>query len=182
MSVVQLNRHEGQLQSWNVAYQRTLPGNMTAEVAYVGNRGKDILASIDLNAGYTIGADRAGQPLFVKWGRTASTSDVLPVKSTYHSMQVKVDHRLKGGLMVTNSYTLGRAYSYSNGDGGPTISTPALPERGWQQLTASAAAQAVKLRACRAYKSQIPLLGGMRVVLGVIGYEARLGGESVCWA
>jgi len=135
LSVVQLERHEGQLRSWNVAYQRTLPGNMTAEVAYVGNRGKDILASIDLNVGYTIGADRAGQPLFVKWGRTASTSDVAPVKSTYHSMQVKVDHRMKGGLMVTNSYTLGRSYSYSNGDGGPTISTPALPERGWQRST-----------------------------------------------
>ena len=31
-------RHLGQLHSWNVAYQRTLPGAFTAEVAYVGNR------------------------------------------------------------------------------------------------------------------------------------------------
>jgi hypothetical protein len=36
---------------------------------------------------------------------------------------------------VTNSYTLGRAYSYSDGDGGATISTPADPERGWQRST-----------------------------------------------
>ena len=58
----------------------------------------------------------------------------------------------------------------------------AEPERGWEHLASSAAAQAVKLRACRAYKSQIPLLGGMRIVLGVLSYEARLGGESVCWS
>jgi hypothetical protein len=135
LSVVALNRHDGQLHSWNVAYQRRLPGAFTAEVAYVGNRGKDILASIDLNAGYTLGADRAGQPLFVKFGRTAGTTADYPVKSTYHSMQIKVDRRMRGGLLVTNSYTLGRAYSYSDGDGGATISTPADPERGWQRST-----------------------------------------------
>ena len=37
--------HEGSLHSWNVAYQRQLPGRLTAEVAYVGNRGHDIIAS-----------------------------------------------------------------------------------------------------------------------------------------
>ena len=45
-------------------------------------------------------------------------------------MQIKVDRRMRGGLLLTNSYTLGRAYSYSNGDGGGTISTPADLERG----------------------------------------------------
>ena len=52
--------------------------------------------------------------------------------------------------------------------------------RRWKTLEASRGAQAAKLRACRAYKSQIPLLGGVRAVLGVLSYEARLGGESVC--
>ena len=31
--------HEATLHSWNVAFQRQLPWNLTAEVAYVGNRG-----------------------------------------------------------------------------------------------------------------------------------------------
>jgi Carboxypeptidase regulatory-like domain len=135
LSLVPIDRHDGQLLSWNTAYQRTLPGGFTAEVAYVGNHGKDVLASINLNAGYTLGANRAGQPLFVKWGRTADTNSTTPVSSSYHSMQIKVDRRMRGGLMVTNSYTLGRAYSYSTGDGGPTISTPAKPELGWQRTT-----------------------------------------------
>ena len=59
-----------------------------------------------------LGADNAGQPLFVKYGRTASTTvqvkDARPQKSKYHSMQVKVDRRMRGGLVITNSYTLGR--------------------------------------------------------------------------
>jgi hypothetical protein len=42
---------------------------------------------------------------------------------------------MRGGLSLTNSYTLARAYSFSNGDGGPTISTPADWERGYQRTT-----------------------------------------------
>jgi hypothetical protein len=135
LTVVPSDRHDGRLHSWNVAYQMTLPGAFTGEVAYVGNRGEDILATVDLNAGYVLGADRAGQPLFAKFGRTASTNSITPVTSSYQSMQVKVDRRMRGGLLVTNSYTLGRAYSYSNGDGGPTIRTPADFERSWNRTT-----------------------------------------------
>ncbi len=123
--------HEGRLHSWNVAYQRELPGGFTGEVAYVANRGQDIVARIDLNAGYTLGAENAGRPLFAKFGRSASTTSVVPVKSAYHSMQVKVDRRMRGGLLVTNSYTLGRGYNYFNGDSNGTIATPAAFERNW---------------------------------------------------
>lgn len=123
--------HEGRLHSWNVAYQRQLAGGFTGEVAYVGNRGQDIIARIDLNAGYTLGADNPGRPLFAQFGRTASTTTTVPVKSTYHSMQVKVDRRLKDGVMMTNSYTLGRGYNYFDGDSNGSIRTPADFERSW---------------------------------------------------
>jgi hypothetical protein len=123
--------HEGRLHSWNAAYQRELPGGFTGEIAYVANRGQDIIARIDLNAGYTLGADNAGRPLFTQFGRSASTTTTIPVKSTYHSMQVKFDRRLRNGLSMTNSYTLGRGYNYFNGDSNGTISTPADFERSW---------------------------------------------------
>ena len=125
LSVIDPNRTEGTLHSFNVAYQRSLPGGLTAEIAYVGNRGHDILAAYNMNAGHVVGADREGQPLFRQYQRTADTSNPVPVRSAYNSMQVKVDRRMRGGLLLTNSYTLGRAYSFSTGDGGPTISTPA---------------------------------------------------------
>jgi Carboxypeptidase regulatory-like domain len=136
LAVVPLDRHDGQLHSWNVAYQRSLPGGFTAEVAYVGNRGKDILQSIDLNAGYTLGADEAGRPLRTQYGRTASSTIPIPVKSEYNSVQFKVDRRMRGGLLITNSYTIGRGRSYINGDGtGGTIPTPADIERSWQRTS-----------------------------------------------
>ena len=133
LSVIEADRTEGTLHSFNVAYQRSLPGGFTAEVAYVGNRGHDILASYNMNAGLVIGQDNNGRELFRKYGRTADTSRPVPVRSEYNSMQVKVDRRMRGGLLLTNSYTLGRAYSFSNGDSGPEIRTPASPERSWQR-------------------------------------------------
>jgi hypothetical protein len=136
LGVVPIDRHDGQLHSWNVAYQRSLAGGFTAEIAYVGNRGKDVLKSIDLNAGYTLGADQAGRPLRTKWGRTAASSVPFAVKSVYNSMQIKLDRRMRGGLSLTNSYTLGRGYSYTNGDGtGGGIPTPADIERSWQRTS-----------------------------------------------
>ncbi len=82
-----------------------------------------------------LGADNAGRPLFTKYGRTADTSNPVPARSEYNSMQVKVDRRMRDGLSLTNSYTLGRGYSFANGDGGGTISTPADWERGYQRTT-----------------------------------------------
>ena len=117
--------HFGRLHSWNVAYQRTLPGAFTAEVAYVGNRAENDWNSQNINAGFVVGANRDGQALFKKFRRTASTTvqvqDGRP-QSKYHSMQVKIDRRMRGGLLMTNSYTLGRAWDFSN-------NTPAHPDR-----------------------------------------------------
>jgi hypothetical protein len=118
-------RHRGQMHSWNVAYQRTLPGAFTAEMAYVGNRTSNPWGNTNINAGMVVGADRAGQPLFSKFGRTGSTTatvkDGRPQRK-YHSMQVKVDRRMRGGLMMTNSYTLARGWDYRD-------DTPAHPDK-----------------------------------------------------
>ncbi len=135
LDVIDPNRTEGTLHSFNVAYQRILPGGFTAEIAYVGNRGHDIMSAYNMNAGLVIGADNAGRPLFTKYNRTADTSSPQPTRSEYNSMQVKLDRRMRGGLLLTNSYTFGRAYSFANGDGAGTISTPADPERGYQRTT-----------------------------------------------
>ena len=79
-------RDNGRLHSWNVAYQRILPGAFTAEVAYVGNRAEDDWNGENINAGFIVGADNAGRPLFVKFGRTGNTTvqvkDARPRSST----------------------------------------------------------------------------------------------------
>lgn len=123
--------HEGSVHAWNVAYERQVLGQWTVEAAYVANRGRDILATMNLNAGMVLGGDNAGRPLFPRFGRTAEVATWVPVKSTYHSLQVKADRRLAGGVAVTTSYTLGRGMNYSTGDSNGNIQTPIDPERSW---------------------------------------------------
>jgi len=55
------------------------------------------------------------------------------------------------------------------------------PEGPWVRLETTGPQQLTKLRACRAYRSQVPLLGGTRTLLGILAYERKYGGESVCW-
>ena len=54
------------------------------------------------------------------------------------------------------------------------------PEGEWRTLAASVRDQAAKLRASRAYASQLPLLGG-HVVRRTARYEILRGGEAVSW-
>jgi hypothetical protein len=133
---------EGMLHSWNVAFQRELGWNFTGEIAYVGNRGQDIIQRVDLNASLTpgrsadgsplpAGNDNAGRPQFAQFQRTAATTASLPFKTTYNSMQVKLDRRWKNNFLITNSYTLGKGMSYGNGDSNGDVSTPADIELSW---------------------------------------------------
>ncbi|MGH9384601.1 MAG: TonB-dependent receptor domain-containing protein, partial [Vicinamibacterales bacterium] len=120
--------HEGRLQSWNVAYQRQLPYGLTAEGAYVGNRG-NVVNTINLNAGMVLGADNAGRPQFGPFGRTAETTGWMRSNTTYHSLQTKFDKRFSRGFLLTTSYTLGRSINYWQGDSNGGIVTPADIER-----------------------------------------------------
>jgi LmbE family N-acetylglucosaminyl deacetylase len=52
------------------------------------------------------------------------------------------------------------------------------PER-WGPLAAGVRNERRKLAACRAYKSQLPLLGS--VLIPILRYELRFGGESAAW-
>jgi hypothetical protein len=120
---------EGTLHSWNVAFQRELPWRLTAEVAYVGNYGQDIVMEFNRNAGFVPGADNAGRPQFAQFGRTGTSRERIWLNSKYHSMQVKLDRRFQAGLLVTNSYTLGRGWDYHSENG--LIATPIDPEQSW---------------------------------------------------
>ena len=59
--------HEATLHSWNVAVQRQLPFNLTADIAYVGNRGVDLVMDIDGNASLVYGSGNVGRPQFAQY-------------------------------------------------------------------------------------------------------------------
>jgi hypothetical protein len=124
--------HEGSLHSWNVAYQRELPGRFTLDIAYVGNRGHNIPTQFNENAALVVGLPgNTGRPLFGPYGKSADVTTWLPTKSLYHSLQTKLDRRFNNGFLLTSSYTLGRGWSYNTGDSNTNIPTPADIERSW---------------------------------------------------
>ncbi len=118
---------EAKIHSWNVAFQRQLPWNLAAEVAYVGNVAKGVLADFNLNAGMVLGADNNGRPYYTQFNRTADVRTWYKTDTSYHSLQAKLDRRFRNGFLLTTSYTLSRSINYSDDNGG--VDAPADPER-----------------------------------------------------
>ena len=122
--------HEGTLHSWNVAFQRQLPYSLTAEIAYVGNRGEDLVMDVDRNASLVPGSGNVGRPQFAPFNRTGTTrTRTNDGKSEYNAMQIKVDRRFKDGILVTNSYTLSRGRDYVSENN--SIATPMDFDKSW---------------------------------------------------
>jgi hypothetical protein len=115
--------HEGTLHSWNVAFQRELPHAFAADIAYVGNRGVDLVMDVDTNASMIYGSGNVGRAQFAQFNRTGtSRTRTNDNKSQYHGLQMKLDRRFQNGLMITNSYTLSRSMDYVNEN--TTIANP----------------------------------------------------------
>ena len=124
--------HEGSLHSFNVAFQRELPARFSLDVAYVGNRGHDVQTQFNENAATVVGLPgNNGRPLFLPFGKAAAVTTWIGTKTEYNSLQTKLDRRFSNGVLVTTSYTLGRGWSYVNGDSNTTIATPADIQRSW---------------------------------------------------
>jgi hypothetical protein len=128
--VISPDLHEATLHSWNVAFQRQLPFSLTADIAYVGNRGVDLVMDVDTNASLVYGSGNNGRPQFATFNRTGTTRTRTNLgKSKYHSLQMKVDRRFHNGLLITNSYTLSRSKDYVNENSG--IGTPIDFDLSW---------------------------------------------------
>jgi hypothetical protein len=122
--------HEGTLRSWNVALQRQLPYGFTADVAYVGSKGTDLVMDVDINASQIYGSGNNGRPEFGPYGRSGTSRERSNLgKSRYNGLQVKVDRRFINGLLVTNSYTFGRSMDLAQENG--TIPTPLNFNQSW---------------------------------------------------
>jgi len=115
----------GYILNWNFTVERQLPGRFAGQVGYVANRAVHTSAVLDLNAGQIPGADRAGQPFFQRYGRTAATNLVDALSfSTYHSLQTQLNRRFSGGLQIAAAYTWSKVIGLcceEENNGGPRI-------------------------------------------------------------
>jgi hypothetical protein len=127
------NVHRGYIQSWNAAFERRLPFDMSVNVAYVGTKTTRGFANIELNVSPPGGGEQ-GRVFFPKFGRTASTTLFGGWnRGQYHSMQVQLIRPLKQGLSVRGAYTLGETFNLTDEDGtaGFDYNSPDQFERNW---------------------------------------------------
>jgi hypothetical protein len=106
----------GVIQHWNVAYEYLLPGNISAEVAYVGTRTDGGYADLNINYGQPGGGNAARQ-FFALAGTTAINDWASRTKSRYHALQVAINRPFRNGLLLKGAYTLSEAKNMADEDG-----------------------------------------------------------------
>ncbi len=117
------------LQSWNLTFEKELPGGWVGELGYVGNRGLRLQNRWDTNYGY-IGGGNASRVLYKKFGRSARTAlfgDHGGFRSYYDSLQAVLQKRFTRGYMVRLSYTWSKTIGpvgNANGVDGFQYNTP----------------------------------------------------------
>jgi len=112
---------EGYVQQWNLSAQRELPGGISLDVGYVGNKGTKLTELVFFNIptpgpSATIQARRP----FPLWGTALALESY--VNSNYHALQTKAQKRFSAGLSFLASYTWSKSIDLSsergNGDRG----------------------------------------------------------------
>lgn len=111
----------GQITMFNVSAQIMLPHNMSAQLAYVGNRQDDIFRNVNVNYGQ-IGGGAASQPFnqpgLVNGFRTTSAINIVQPfgRVRYDSLQANVTRRMSDGFQLNGSYTYAKATDWWAGN------------------------------------------------------------------
>ena len=101
------------VQFYNLTFQQEFTEGFTASLGYVGNVGRKMPYSLQLNAALP-GAGLTGLPLNQQFGRLASTVQRgFGINSNYNSLQADVVKRFGDIVNVTASYTLGKTFDYA---------------------------------------------------------------------
>ena len=144
-TVVDKHFQQPYVESWNLAIQRALPKHFALEVAYVGNHGVKIPMAYNLNAALApslctaqevalnipgfctiVGAIQGNdcvqgfstRPLCNAFGRTGTANFLFkPTTSNYNALQVKLDRKITGGLLLTTAYTYGKELAFRSDAG-----------------------------------------------------------------
>ena len=108
----------GSIQSWNVAVERRLPMDVSVDLAYVGTKGSNGFADLDINASDTPGGGPASRPLFARFGRNRDLKSWgRRLETEYHALQMSINRPFKGGLLLKGAYTFSKAMNMADEDG-----------------------------------------------------------------
>ena len=110
------NVDRADLHQWNVTFERRLPLDLVASVAYVGTQNNGGYADINLNYAEP-GTGNAGRQFFAQSG----TANILDwgawTTSKYHSLQMQLNRPFKNGLLIKGAYTWSKAMNDTDDDG-----------------------------------------------------------------
>ena len=111
-TAVQRDLRTGYRHQWHAGVQHQLTDMQTVEVAYVGSRGRNLIAARDLNqpAPSPGSPNLRPNPLFADITLIESRA-----KSRYDALQLRFDQRLDSGLSFTAAYTLGKSMDDASG-------------------------------------------------------------------
>ena len=102
------NFKAARIQQFNLALQYLLPANSTFEVAYVGNRGRNLQFTYALNqTPFGVDGSVAANRPYPQW--TQITMGATRGSSQYNSLQLKYEKQLKKNLYSLASYTYASA-------------------------------------------------------------------------
>jgi len=126
------------IQQWSFGVQQELFRRAILEVAYVGSHGTHLFRPLNINSPTPgIGGAAGGPPynaIRPYRGWATITQRQSTALSTYHSLQVKFDRRLAGGLSLGGVYTFSKSIDTASSDRGgsdvPPDSRNARAERG----------------------------------------------------
>ncbi len=117
------------IDAWNLAIERQLTSTMTAEIAYVGNKGTHVFAgngpSFNVNQASVVGFGvlpfNQRRPYFNKFnngGIICCSGDLNYLGNSagnnYNALQAKLTRRLSQGLQFSAHYTWSRAMNYND--------------------------------------------------------------------
>jgi hypothetical protein len=106
----------GRIQQWNVSYERRLPYDMAAEVAYVGTATDGGYADLNYNVGVPGGGGSAAK-YFAVAGTTAINDWAARMKQRYKGLQMSLNRPFKNGLLLKGAYTWSQAKNMADEDG-----------------------------------------------------------------
>ncbi|MGE3274918.1 MAG: TonB-dependent receptor [Vicinamibacterales bacterium] len=104
----EVDQNAATIQQWNIATEVLLPGDMTMELAYVGNKVGNLLVNVPVNT-VDFGEDgsvAANRP-YPGWQQI--DYNITRGSSSYHGLQAKLEKRMSGGLYALASYTFSHA-------------------------------------------------------------------------
>ena len=124
----------GRTHSWNVAFERRLPLNVSVDAAYVGNKLVGGLPpaegqTININAIQHLGGGDTDRPYFASHGRQLDIEIYSPWRRTsYHALQVGVTRPFTQGLLLKGHYTFSRSMALRTDY---EVPTPEAEDRNW---------------------------------------------------